>query len=92
MKTYTVENVRVEYKGEEIYGGRRYDMPLLETVAENLTDEFYQNDEREEIPEEEWNAKTAEILAELEEGVEYYEEEEIDGDYYIELEYYASVL
>lgn len=92
MKTYTVENVRIEYKGEEIYDGRCYDMPMLEIVAENLTDEFYQNDKREEIPEEEWEAKTAEILAELEENAEYYEEEEVDGDYYIEQEYYASVL
>lgn len=92
MKTYTVEKVRIEYKGEEIYDGNRYDMPILEIVAENFTDEFYQNDTREEIPEEEWNAKTAEILAELEENAEYYEEEEINGDYYIELEYYASVL
>lgn len=92
MKTYTVENVRIKYKGEEIYDGRCYDMPILEIVAENLTDEFYQNDEREEIPEEEWEAKIAEILAELEENAEYYEEEEVDGDYYIEQEYYASVL
>lgn len=92
MKTYTIEKVRIEYKGEEIYNGRRYDMPILEIVAENFTDEFYQSDEREEIPAEEWDAKIAEILAELEENAEYYEEEEIDGDYYIELEYYASVL
>lgn len=92
MKTYTIEKVRIEYKGEEIYNGRRYDMPILEIVAENFTDEFFENDTREEIPEEEWNAKTAEILAELEENAEYYEEEEIDGDYYIEQEYYASVL
>ena len=92
MKTYTAEKVKVEYKGEEIYDGRCYDMPMLEIVAENLTDEFYQNDEREEITEAEWNAKIAEILAELEENAEYYEEEEIDGDYYIEQEYYASVL
>lgn len=92
MKTYTAENVRIEYKGEEIFDGRRYDMPDLEIMAENLTDEFYKNDEREEIPEEEWNAKIAEILAELEEGTEYYEVEEIDGDYYIEQEYWASVL
>ena len=92
MKTYTVEKVRIEYKGEEIYDGSRYDMPDLENMAENFTDEYYQNDEREEIPEAEWNAKIAEILAELEEGVECYEVEEIDGDYYIELEYYASVL
>lgn len=92
MKTYTVENVRIEYKGEEIFDGRRYDMPDLEIMAENLTDDFYKNDEREEISEEEWEAKTAEILAELEENTEYYEVEEIDGDYYIELEYWASVL
>ena len=92
MKTYTVEMVKIEYKEEEIFEGRCYDMPDLEIMAENLTDDFYKNDEREEIPEEEWNAKTAEILAELEEGAEYYEEEEIDGDYYIEQEYYASVL
>lgn len=92
MKTYTVEKVRIEYKDEEIYDGSRYDMPILEIIAENFTDEFYENDEREEIPEAEWNAKIAEILAELEENAEYYEEEEIDGDYYIEQEYYASVL
>lgn len=92
MKTYTVEKVRIEYKREEIYDGNRYDMPILEIVAENFTDEFFKDDEREEIPEEEWNAKTAEILAELEENAEYYEEEEIDGDYYIEQKYYASVL
>ena len=92
MKTYTVEMVKIEYKGEEIFEGRCYDMPDLEIMAENLTDDFYKNDEREEIPEEEWNAKTAEILAELEEGAEYYEEEEIDNDYYLEQEYWASVL
>lgn len=92
MKTYTVEKVKIEYKGEEIYDGSRYDMPDLEIMAENFTDDFYKNDEREEIPEEEWNAKIAEILAELEESTEYYEVEEIDGDYYIEQEYWASVL
>ena len=92
MKTYTVENVRIEYKGEEIFDGRRYDMPDLEIMAENLTDEFYQSDKREEIPAEEWEAKTAEILAELEENAEYREEEEIDNNYYLEQEYYASVL
>lgn len=92
MKTYTVEKVRIEYKGEEMYNDNCYDMPDLENMAENLTDEFFENDEREEIPAEEWNAKIAEILAELEENAEYYEEEEIDENYYIELEYYASVL
>ena len=92
MKTYTVEKVRIEYKDEEIYDGSRYDMPDFDILAEKFTDKFFENDEREEIPEEEWNAKTAEILEELEEGAEYYEEEEIDGDYYIELEYYRSVL
>lgn len=92
MKTYTVEKVRIEYKNEEIYNDSRYDMPNLEIIAENLTDNFFENDEREEIPEAEWNAKTAEILAELEENAEYYEEEEIDNNYYLEQEYYASVL
>lgn len=92
MKTYTVEKVRIEYKGEEMYNDSCYDMPDLEIMAENLTDEFFENDEREEISEAEWAAKTAEILAELEEGLEYYEEEEIDENYYIEMEYLASVL
>lgn len=92
MKTYTVEKVRIEYEGEEIYDGSRYDMPILENIAENFTDEYYQNDERKEIPAEEWEAKTAEILAELEENAEYYEEEEIDNNYYLEQEYLASVL
>ena len=92
MKTYTVEKVKIEYKDDEIYNDSRYDMPDLENIAENLTEEFYENDEREEISEEEWNAKTAEILAELKESMEYYEEEEIDENYYIEMEYLASVL
>ena len=92
MKTYTVEKVKIEYKGEEMYNDNRYDMPDLEIIAENFTDEYYQNDEREEIPAEEWEAKTAEILAELEENAEYYEEEEIDNNYYLEQEYLASVL
>ena len=92
MKTHTVERVRIEYKEEEIYDGSRYDMPDLDILAEKFTDKFFENDEREEIPEEEWDAKIAEILEELEEDAEYYEEEEVDGDYYIELEYWASVL
>ena len=95
LKTYTVEKVKIEYKGEELYNGEVCDMPYLDILAEHLTEEYYDNkvdDDRDEIPDEEWENKIAEILAELEEGVECYEVEEIDGDYYIEREYYASVL
>ena len=95
LKTYTVEKVKIEYKGEELYNGEVCDMPYLDILAEHLVEEYYDNkidDTREEIPDEEWENKIAEILTELEENAEYYEEEEIDGDYYIEQEYYASVL
>lgn len=92
MKTYAVEKVKIEYNNEELYNGEACEMPYLDTLAEHLAEEFYENDERTEIPEEEFEAKIEEILAELEENIEYYEEEETDGDYYIEQEYWASVL
>lgn len=94
LKTYTVEKVKLEYKGEELYNGDVCNMPYLDILAEHLTEEYYDNkvdDTRDEIPQEEWDAKIEEILAELEEDAEYYEEEEVDGDYYIQMEYYASV-
>lgn len=95
MKTYTVEKVKIEYKGEELYNGEVCNMPYLDILAEHLAEEYYDNkidDGRDEIPDEEWENKIAEIFAELEEDAEYYEEEEIDNDYYLEQEYWASVL
>lgn len=91
MKTYAVEKVKIEYNNEKLYNGKTCDMPYLDNLAENLALEFYE-DKDEEIPEEELEAKVEEILVELEDNIEYYEEEEIDGDYYIEQEYWTSVL
>lgn len=91
MKTYTIEKVKIEYNEEELYNGAVYDMPDLESLAEDLALEFYE-DKDEEIADEEFNVKYAEILAELKENAEYYEDEEIDDNYYLEQEYWASVL
>lgn len=91
MKIYTVEKVKIEYNEEELYNGTVYDMPDLESLAEDLALEFYE-DKDEEIPDEEFNAKYTEILAELKENAEYYEDEEVDNNYYLEQEYLSSVL
>ena len=91
LKTYTVERVKIKYKDEELYDGTTYSMPNLENLAEDLALEFYE-DKAEEIPDEEFEIKCAEILAELKENAEYYEGEEVDDNYYLEQEYWASVL
>ena len=92
MKTITTEKVRIEYNGEVVYDDNNYDMFDLDLLAEELAEEFFKDDTREEIPYDEWCKKVTEIRAELEDNIEYYEEEKIDEQYYLEQEYYRSVL
>ena len=92
MKTVTVERVKIEYNDEIVFDDYECDMFDLDLLAEELAEEFYKNDTREEIPCDEWGKKVTEIRAELENNIEHYEEEEVDDQYYIEQEYYASVL
>lgn len=92
MKTVTVNKVKIDYKGETVFEGYEYDMFDLDLLAEELAEEFFEDDTREETPYDEWCKKVTEIRAELEDNIEYYEEEEVDEQYYLEQEYYRSVL
>lgn len=89
LKTYSVEMVKVWYNGEVIYNEPVNYCKKFEDIAEDLA---LEKAEKENIDEDLIDDLIDEIFGELEENAEYYNEDRIDDDYYIEQEYYASVL